>query len=139
MAQRRRGVTIIEVLVVIAIIGVLAALTMPAVQQSRESARKVQCRNNMRNLGLASLNFHDTYLYFPRNTIRPRGTTTIDTEPRGNRWNWHSGTYESWFRELMPFIKQEGRRVQDAVPLLGCPSDPRGPSYTVPDLSLIHI
>jgi prepilin-type processing-associated H-X9-DG protein len=56
----------------------------------------------------------------------------IDSEPPGNLWNWHSGTFESWHREIMPFIEQANVRVQDAVPLLGCPADPRGPTYTVP-------
>jgi len=125
--------TLIELLTVIAIIGVLSALILPAVQQSRNAARSAQCRNNLHNLGLACLTFHDTYQFFPRNTIRPRGTTAIDSEPAGNLWNWHSGTYESWNRELLPFIAKAGARVQDAIPILGCPSDPRGPAYTVPD------
>ncbi len=56
----------------------------------------------------------------------------IDAELDGNLWNWHSGTYETWHREIMPFIEKPVVRVQDAVPVLGCPSDPRGTDYTVP-------
>jgi prepilin-type N-terminal cleavage/methylation domain-containing protein/prepilin-type processing-associated H-X9-DG protein len=130
--SQRCGFTIIELLAVMAIIGVLCALILPAVQRSREAARNLKCKNNLRNLGLACLNFHEFQQYYPRNTIRPRGTTVIDSEPPGNLWNWHAGTYESWHREIMPYIEQPGVRVQDAVPLLGCPADPRGPTYTVP-------
>lgn len=117
----------------IAIAGLLVALLLPAVQRSRESARNLQCRNNLKNLGLACLTFHDVNDFFPRNTIRPRGTTQIDSEPPGNLWNWHSGTYETWHRQIMSYVEQGGARVQDAVPILGCPADPRGPSYRVPD------
>lgn len=128
-----RGFTVLEILVVIGIISVLLALLGPAVQRARETARTVQCRNNMKMLGLACLNFHDTYGFYPRNTVRPRGTTQVGAEPPGNLWNWNSGTYESWCRELLPFVESNGMRVQDAVPILGCPSDPRGTSYRVSD------
>ncbi len=130
--QGRHGLTVIELLVVISIIAVLISLVLPAIQQSRESARNLQCRNNLRNLGLACLTFHEFNLYYPRNTIRPRGTTPVDGEPPGNLWNWHSGTYESWHRQIMSYIEQPNVRVQDAVPLIGCPADPRGVNYTVP-------
>jgi hypothetical protein len=98
----------------------------------RQTARNLECQNNLRNIGLACLNFHSTYGYYPRNTIRPRGTTQVKGEPPGNLWNWNSGTYESWHRQIMPFVEQPNVRVQDAVPILGCPADPRGPAYTVP-------
>jgi len=130
----RRGFTLIELLVVLAIIAVLIALLVPAVQAVRSAALNTECKNNLRNLGLASHSFLDAHKYFPRNTVRPRGVTPVNGQPAGNLNNWGSGTYESWTRQLLPYIEQGNNpRTQDVILLLGCPSDPRGPTYHTRD------
>src|SRR5688572_16336833 len=80
--QRKRGFTLIELLVVIAIIAILIALLLPAVQQAREAARRTQCKNHLKQFGLAIHNYHDTHRAFPRLTSGSQGTG-FGTEWRG--------------------------------------------------------
>lgn len=95
-AKTRRGFTLIELLVVIAIIAVLIALLLPAVQQARESARRTQCKNNLKQLGLALHNYADSHGMFPAGHM----DTYTDYISAGARHQF------SWLTALLPFIDQ---------------------------------
>ena len=97
--RRKRGFTLIELLVVIAIIAILIALLLPAVQQAREAARRTQCKNNLKQLGLAFHNYHDVYNRFPPGYVdfRDAGFTAAQLDDNGH-WAWSAF--------LMPYIEQ---------------------------------
>lgn len=86
---RRDGFTLVELLVVIAIIGVLVGLLLPAVQAAREAARRMSCSNNLKNIGLALHNYHDTYNRFPYGQ-QVEGTLdgTANDVNGGNAFSW---------------------------------------------------
>ena len=91
----RRGFTLIELLVVIAIIAILVSLLLPAVQQAREAARRTQCKNNLKQLGLALHNYLDVFRAFPPSFVSDISTGN-DTE--GGEWSVHA--------RLLPYLEQ---------------------------------
>lgn len=138
--RNSRGFTLIELLVVIAIIAILIALLLPAVQQAREAARRTQCKNNLKQLGLAMHNYLDTFNVFPyASTFTDTGTPGA-AELRGNR--------HGWFEFILPYLEQaplyaqidfnvsissaanrpliENQKFTAAI----CPSNPLGESFT---------
>lgn len=101
--QRLRGFTLIELLVVIAIIAILIALLLPAVQQAREAARRTQCKNNLKNLGLALHNYHDTALVFPPGNMA--NLNDLTTWPRDtNPGNQIMGSF-GWPAFILPYLE----------------------------------
>jgi prepilin-type N-terminal cleavage/methylation domain-containing protein/prepilin-type processing-associated H-X9-DG protein len=93
---KRLAFTLVELLVVIAIIGVLVALLLPAVQAARESARRMQCANNLKQIGLALMNYHDTNKWFPPGSVWATNTPVDDPRNKG-----------SMFIRILPYIEQQ--------------------------------
>jgi len=93
--RERRGFTLVELLVVIAIIGILVALLLPAIQAAREAARRTECNNNLKQIGLAMHNYHDTHGCFPAGAVRE------DSNSTNRRAHW------AWGTAILPFIEQQ--------------------------------
>lgn len=100
----RSAFTLVELLVVVAIIGVLAGLILPAIQNAREAARRMQCQNNLRQLGMAVKLFHETYGYFPPGRIsrRPDDPPEISC----------GGEEATWPVYVLPFLEQDALRQE---------------------------
>ena len=106
--SRRGGFTLIELLVVISIIAVLIALLLPAVQSAREAARRAQCNNNLRQLGLAAQNYHSSHNVFPPGSI-PAPQNAPGQNGAGSVTTWLSWSAQSM---LLPYMEQ--RPIYDA-------------------------
>src|SRR5262245_53153900 len=98
--MKRSAFTLVELLVVIAIIGVLVALLLPAVQAAREAARRMQCSNHLKQIGLGLQNYHDTFNSLPFGA-RARFVQTSGTIPTGQNWG------PSWYVGILPFCEQK--------------------------------
>ena len=125
--NRRRGFTLIELLVVIAIIAVLIALLLPAVQQAREAARRSQCKNNLKQMGLAMHNYHDTYKVFPAasggNGFSPHARILpyIDQAPLYNTLNFLNTTAIA--QAAVPTDANNAAAWSMSLTVFRCPTD----------------
>ncbi len=95
LQKNRTAFTLIELLVVIAIIAVLIALLLPAVQQAREAARRTQCKNHLKQMGLAIANYESTFARFPADFYQPEGIRGMWNTPRS-----------SWMVAILPYFDQ---------------------------------
>jgi prepilin-type N-terminal cleavage/methylation domain-containing protein len=153
--RTKSGFTLIELLVVIAIIAILIGLLLPAVQKVREAAARLKCQNNLKQLGIATHNYHDSFNFLP--TAGSSDGLPISTKPAaGNCGGWICGEGTNWAVHILPFIEQAAlynrltfygdagwtddqnqpgssalnnvnQSVNVAIPMFRCPSDPKPP------------
>lgn len=108
--RAKKGFTLIELLVVIAIIAILIALLLPAVQQAREAARRSQCKNNLKQIGLSLMNYHDVHGSFAPGVIVNAGHAAVTGPPQSVRAARPApagvSSFLSWTYHILPFFDQ---------------------------------
>jgi prepilin-type N-terminal cleavage/methylation domain-containing protein/prepilin-type processing-associated H-X9-DG protein len=131
--------TLVELLVVIAIIGILIALLLPAVQAAREASRRAQCKNNLKNIGLAIHNFHDAYRQFPTGGTSPgariedylQDTATVaNSADRKGPANGPMKQGIGWMFQILPYLEEgaiksivrQADLAKNPIALYNCPS-----------------
>ncbi|HTU25289.1 MAG TPA: DUF1559 domain-containing protein [Pirellulales bacterium] len=143
------GFTLIELLVVIAIIGLLVALLLPAVQTARESARRTQCVNNLKQIGLALYEYHNSKQCFPPGYVDGQTDPSAwASSDKGPSWGWASF--------ILPYMDEQNTFTQinftvavgtgtnttvtqQALPMFQCPSDPLQQAFPVYDSSFSNV
>jgi len=142
--SNRKGFTLIELLVVIAVIGILMSLLLPAVQQVREAARRTECLNNLRQIGLGTMMFHDSQQAYPPARFQPAMIPTPTTACGGKEPSWfvrimpyieESNFYREWDLSL-PYTSHPDETVYRPVPLFCCPSRRSADNAVVNDANI---
>ncbi len=131
--QSRRGFTLIELLVVIAIIAILIALLLPAVQQAREAARRTQCKNHLKQIGIALHNYHDTHSVFPSGWIAVNaGIPSAHNGTSGVGWGAmilpqmeQNNVYQLFNSSLPLTAPANAAFLRSQISEYKCPSDPQ--------------
>lgn len=123
----KRGFTLVELLVVIAIIGILVGLLLPAVQAAREAARRMQCSNNMKQLGLSLFNYESAYKKFPSRMYGTTGTSGTTVAANNSTNTLHNSGRVCGFVALLPFFEQNNMASNIDAGNLAAGVQPGGP------------
>ena len=119
LRNSRRAFTLIELIVALAIIGLLIALLLPAVQAAREAARRAQCSNNLKQIALGLLNYETVHRSFPASSIHKTLTATVPAP--GSAGKEGKGAGFSWMVSILPYIEQQA--VYDMIDFKSTPYD----------------